>query len=340
MTNLEQLHRLLGSVPELPISEFIESDEGVAESIQFLESPLAQEWLSQHPYWPKWHGVWWRLLTLSELGFQDRVPRAAVEALARSAQRAYEDGFFEAEISRRVGGLHRHARPCPCQLGNLCLILQCYGVDIDQYLPWARSWFIRYQMSDGGMSCAEKAYEATPHASSMVGMIAGLEALIDWKGGARSDDEIQFIERAAKLMIMRQLVRATDAPANPEEKLDELDWQQTAFPRFYFYDVQRGLKVLMKYLERFQGAIPAQALFPAVEAMVRRFPDGRVRVERRFFEDVDTWWTVGEWKRGGVELFPLLERVSQVGRVSPALTQEWHKIQRSLKEYLSEGRIY
>ena len=49
-------------------------------------------------------------------------------------------------------------------------IIAACGVEVDRALPWARPWFVRYQMSDGGLNCDSDAYLVTDECpSSMVG---------------------------------------------------------------------------------------------------------------------------------------------------------------------------
>ncbi len=335
MSDAARLRQLIDAVPTLSNSDFVESRDGVDESIRFIQSAQAQDWLEKHPYWPKWSAIWWQLQLLRELGFESLVPRSVVEAFAKSVKSTFRDAFFESEAPADIVGDYGQSLPCPCQLGNLCLVLRAYGVDVDQTLPWARNWFVRYQMSDGGMSCDEAAYQASPQASSMVGVISCFEAMLGWEPSQLNDDQAQFIERAANHLVQRRLVKASTAPANASEIADEADWKQAAFPRFYFYDVLRGLTALVEYAKRYNRPIPVEAVLPAVESLVQRFPDGRIQIERQSYEGCRTLMMEADWERADAIFHPLLNRVSQIGRISPSLTREWARVRGDLQTLFS-----
>src|SRR5262249_25048269 len=136
-----------------------------------------------------------------------------------------------------------------------------------------------YQMADGGLNCDEGAYFVTGECpSSMVATVASLEAML--RGDARTSEQRAFVDRAARVLIDRALVHGSPTVYNAEERVAAAAWPALAFPRFYFYDVLRGLAALVRWAEATGQAIPAAAVAAAVAAIVERAPDGVARVAR------------------------------------------------------------
>lgn len=76
-----------------------------------------------------------------------------------------------------------------------------------------------------------------------------------------------------------------------------------------------------------------------------RFHDGLVRNERQSFEGIGTLLREqrGDWiKRQSAMLFPLLNKVSVIGAVSPYLSKQWADIKRRLSSFtnLSQGFVH
>jgi hypothetical protein len=304
-------------------AEIAAGDEPFVEaSLRYLASDEAARSLEANSYWPKWNSPWWHLSVLYEMGLAPRVSRVAVERMTASVSRLLPV-FFVADVP--PGRNPMLDTPCPCSLGNIFQMLHAAGADVDRELPWARGWFMRYQMPDGGLSCDENAYRANPQASSMVGTVAPLEAILYATTRAFTSEETEFLDRGARCLLARELRLGCSAEHNREESDDEAEWLLPCFPRFYFYDTLRGLSFVLEYAERLRRPIPARAIEQVVADLEARFPDGRVRVGRHAFEGCGSWnISGGEWKREKkASLFPLLERVSEPGRESPYLSARW-----------------
>ena len=213
------------------------------------------------------------------------------------------------------------------------LVLAACGIDVARALPWIKPWFVRYQMADGGLNCDETAYRQTTECpSSMVATVAPLEAMLldtAWTSAERA-----FVDRAAGCLIDRALVRGSQTVHNAAERSAEGAWRALAFPRFYFYDVLRGLAVLVRWALATGQTLPDAAVAVVVDVLVERWPDGVVRVERRAQEGRTTILPTADRSpspRAPASTFPLLEATSVVGQPSEALTRQWSTARAGLR---------
>ena len=131
---------------------------------------------------------------LYEMGHAKRIPTIAIERMVSAVAKLVPE-FFLADVPPACDPVLD--TPCPCSLGSIYQILNAAGVDMDSELPWARSWFLRHQMPDGGLNCDEDAYRAEPPASSMVGTIAPLEAILFCTSRPFTPEEADFVDRGA-----------------------------------------------------------------------------------------------------------------------------------------------
>lgn len=269
-------------------------EELVRTTEAWLDSPEALGAIALDPYWPKWDGPWWRMLLLYEMGLASRFPRACVKTLTRTVDRHCLH-FFPARIEDLPPGADPIRNvACHCQLGTVYQVLSACGVDVDRELPWIRPWFLKYQLPDGGLNCDESAYtKAQPH-SSFVSTLPPLEAVLFCTRRPFADDEIRFLDRGAEYLIRRNLCRSISRGT-----LIDAAWLRPAFPRFYFYDVLRGLRFLRRWAERLGRTLPQNLLLDPVGAPDRRSFAGTFT--RRFVN--------GSWKRVPAATFDLLDAV-------------------------------
>ena len=293
---------------------------GVNDSLAYLASDAALRSLETDTYWPKWHSPWWHMLLLHELGETRRIPGRVVTAMATGLDRLLHifpiapDEAPGANLQRDIG--------CHCALGTMVPLLAACGVDIARALPWVEPWFVRYQMADGGLNCDETAYQVTTECpSSMVATVPALEAMLAWPA------QRAFVDRAARCLIERALTQGSPTVHNADERSQAPAWFELAFPRFYFYDVLRGLTALCRWAEATGQAIPTAAIAPVVTSLTTRFPDGVIRIGRhahaRHASTVLPTADRSPSPRGPTTSFPLLDAVSVIGAPSEALTREW-----------------
>jgi hypothetical protein len=334
----QSLRAALDAIPEPEIRDSL--DREIAASVAYLESEVARTRLAADVYWPKWDGPWWHMLALFELGEAARIPRAMVEAMTARLD-ALPLKFFPIRPELEAPGARLWCDlACHCALGSMYQVLTACGVDVDRALPWIRPWFVRYQMRDGGLNCDEEAYLVEHECpSSMVGTIAPFEAMLVAPPGADRD---AFLDRAAQFLIERQLTRGSATQFNAVERERAPAWLQPCEPRFYYYDVLRGLAALVRWADSEHGSVPRAALAGAIEHLTTTFPDGVIHAQRHGFAVCPEGWAQapdGEWRRVPTTRFALLDAMSALGRPSASLTRQWTETRRRLRALLDAGRI-
>lgn len=297
---------------------------GVTDSIAYLDSEAALRSVAVDPYWPKWDSPWWHMLLLHELGEAPRIPARAVTAMVARLE-ALPLHYFPIRPEEAPPETDPYRDfACHCALGCMAQVLAACGVEVTRALPWVQPWFVRYQMADGGLNCDEKAYLRSDECpSSMVGTISPLEAMI---GRAQTAAERLFVERGAGFLIGRALVRGSATVHNASEREAAAAWLQPCFPRFYFYDVLRGLSALVGWAELERAVLPAAAVAEVVELLLARYPDGIVRVERNAHAGRMTLLPSDDRApspRAPAVSFALLDAVREIGAPSAALTRQW-----------------
>ncbi|MDY7231187.1 hypothetical protein [Hyalangium rubrum] len=335
MIDLEKL----AAVPSPTPLRSAEVERGIADSVAYLGSDAAQRSVELDPYWPKWHSPWWHMLLLHELGEARQIPARASKALAARVDRLLH--FFPIHPSDAPGADLQRDSACHCALGTMYPVLAACGIDVERALPWVRPWFVRYQMADGGLNCDTTAYLQTGECpSSMVGTVAPLEAML--LGGGGTSEQRAFVARVGGFMIDRALIHGSRTLHNAEERGAAVAWRALTFPRFYFYDVLRGLAVLVRWAEATEQRLPEAAVATVVNALVERWPDGVVRVERQAHAGMTTILpTVDHSPSPGApaSMFPLLDTASRIGEPSEALMRQWSDVRAGLLRLARAGRL-
>jgi hypothetical protein len=307
----------------------------IGYSVAYLKSPEARRSLEASCYWPKWHAPWWHMLLLHEMGETTRIPEIAITQIIAAIDRMPLK-VFPIHAHEVQGGVRLDLDTgCHCQMANYYRVLAGWGVNVDKELPWIRPWLLKYQMADGGLNCDSSAYcvpDEVP--SSMVGTIAAFEAILLHTRHAWSPEEVAFLERAARFLMDRKLMLGSNTRHNAEERAAAPSWMRPCFPRFYFYDVLRGLNALVLWAEHTGKRLPSESIQPVIDHLNERYPDGAVRVERCAFAGKTTFQRTasGGWRadRPAASVFPLLQAVSSVGEFSPHLSWQWQTTKRRL----------
>ncbi len=305
------------------------SKQDIDESVRYLNSSSALKTVAADPYWPKWNSPWWHMLLLHEMGLGDLIPKNLVEAYVTSLNK----------IPLKIFPIHPNempedidpyrGSPCHCQLGNVYQVLYGCGVEVDAELPWIRPWFLKYQMDDGGLNCDNEAYrvkDETP--SSMVGTIAVFEAVLLCTPREWTEEEKKFLDKGAQFLMSRKLILGSDTKHNASERKSAEIWTKLCFPRFYLYDILRGLSALLMWSAKTKQQIPIEAIQEAVSTLKRQFPTGDIKIGRRSYEGAGTILQNenGEWlRKQPATFFGLLNRVSNIGDVSHFLNSQWRK---------------
>jgi hypothetical protein len=264
------------------------------------------------------------MLLLFELGEARRIPERTTRAMI-AALDAMPIKVFPIHRGDVPEGfdIQRHTS-CHCALGSIAQVLTACGVDVARELPWIPAWFPRYQMADGGLNCDWEVYGIKNECpSSMVGTIAAFEAMLEL------EPQSEFVSKGAQFLVGRELRLGSASKANAEERDRAPDWMKLTFPRFYFYDVLRGLRALTRWIEITDARIPTSSIATVVTELCEAFPDGIARVGRQGF-------TVA---RGNPGHFALLDATSRIGDASPALTQSWSETRAGLLRSIDAGRV-
>jgi hypothetical protein len=332
-----QLRARLAGVPAAAVTRTLAIEQAIAASVAYLGADATQRSLEIDPYWPKWDSPWWHMCLLHELGEAQRIPARAAAAMVASLERLPLHHFpIEPGEAPPGTDLSRDVM-CHCALGTMYQVLAACGLEVDRALPWIVPWFVRYQMADGGLSCDEHAYRQTDECpSSMVGTIAPFEAML-----VRGQPDA-FLDRGARFLIARTLSKGSPTVHNAVERDRAPAWRLPCFPRFYFYDVLRGLAALVRWARWSGQPLPRAAIAGVVDPLIERAPDGIVRVARRAFEGLTTVLpgpVRAPSPRGPTSSFALLEATSVVGAPSPALTQQWTTARRDLLAVIDAGQL-
>jgi hypothetical protein len=338
MTSLAAWIDRLAHVPEVEVPPAPAAQAALLESLRYLGSDAAQRSTDGHVYWPKWDSPWWHFLACVELGEARRVPERAASALL-AAMKAVPLQVFPILPEDLPPGDDGSRSLCHCQVASAWQMLSACGVDVDRELPWVGPWFVRYQMADGGLNCDNDAYLVKGECpSSMVGSVPSLEAMLLGELDAARE---AFVDRAAAFLIERRLTLGSSTQHNAGERQREPAWRQLCFPRFYLYDVLRGLAALTRWSELREQPIPLAAIEPVVEHLLGSFPDGVVRLGRLAVEGLSTRAldAAGAWTRQPASRFALLDATSAVGSASPALTRQWTEVRRTLLRLHDARRI-
>ena len=309
----------LAAIPDAVVPRSAAVAAAIEHSVGYLGSDAALRSLAIDPYWPKWHSPWWHMLALHELGETRRIPVRVAEEMAAGLDRLLHS--FPIQPSDAPGADLQRDIACHCALGTMVPVLATFGLEP----PWVAPWFVRYQMADGGLNCDETAYRVTGECpSSMVATVPALEMML------AHPEQRAFVDRAAQLLLARTLTQGSATVHNAEERTAAPAWLDLAFPRFYFYDVLRGLTALSRWAE----PIPTAAVASVLAELGTRFPDGVVRIGRQAHGGRTTILPTADRSpspRVPATTFPLLDATSVIGAPSEALTREWTQTRARLR---------
>lgn len=301
------------------------NDRWIEFSTAYLASKKAKDSLAKDPYWPKWDSSWWHMTLLWELGRADAIPKEAAEGMLAAIEAKYLKFFPNPREPLPQGkDPHRDAL-CHCALGNMYQTLAACGLDLDARAPWMRAWFLRYQLPDGGLNCDEKVYEKGG-ASSIQSTLPVLEAVLA-AGRPLTPSEEHFVDLGAEYLLERRL-----AFRRKDGQLMNPGFLDIGFPRFYDYDVLRGLSFIAEWARLRRRLVPRRAVSWIFDSFDDRFPDARVRVEKEGLPAIETSWNEkdGAWARGKAGTFALLDAVRKVDSPCDALTERWMTVKKVL----------
>ncbi len=301
------------------------TEDAVGETVAYLSSSEAQDSLARDPYWPKWDSPWWRMTLLWELGLERLLPKAAVSAMSQALRGRYLPFFPPADAELPPGADPRRDVTCHCAVGTMHQVLSACGVDVDAELPWMIPWLLRYQLADGGLNCDARAYRGS-RKSSLVSTVPALEAVLGaaLRRGASAAEEL-FLENGARYLLAHKLFRSTSG------RVIDPAWLSPCFPRFYDYDLLRGLCFLTRWADWSKRRLPREAFTEAAVLLESAFGEGPVssRAPACLAERSEIPQSQG-WTIGPARGFPLLRECAAPGPKEP-LSSAWAETRRRLR---------
>lgn len=341
----------------------------VDETVAYLESDEAVAAIETDPYWPKWSNPWWQALLLEELGLPHEIPERFIERYAEAVDRhvLHFFPFTEEQIPPGCDPFKHIA--CHCYLGSLYRVLMATKTfdsdlklvdgrvlagrlavartipsdsfdaapDHERAMSWVRPWFLKYKMADGGLNCDEAKYVCNTPACSVLSTVPALEALLDVDSSLLSEEELAFLDGGVEYLLERKLFRSkrTGEVIDPE-------WLEPAFPRYYFYDVLRGLTLVTRWALKRSRKLSRSAISEALDLLSEQVTaDGLVPKRSNLLKT--TTLTIdhagsADASRIPAIRFDLLDYVDAPGKPSLPLTREYLGLLLRLK-YMSDARL-
>ncbi|GIP22900.1 hypothetical protein [Paenibacillus sp. J22TS3] len=260
----------------------------------------------------KWDGPWWHMAALYEMGEVKQIPQSAiVKAKLLLEKQVWRTFIISAEDYPTSKSDKLKMDCCHCELAVFYMILMAYGCDLDKELPWIREWLLKHQLPDGGLNCEPDAYLHSKK-SSIISTLPPLEAILWFTDREFTEQEAHFLDEGARYLIEHQLVCSKQ-----NGNVIDTEWLKPCFPRFFEYDILRGMSFLAEWSRRRNKALPSGLLVQGLERLNRYVVAGGLRIGRQVSDPQGPW---------GGHTFPLFEAVSGGGEVSPYLTRQLNRV--------------
>lgn len=293
----------------------------IEESISYLTKSESIDSINIDPYWPKWNSPWWHILLLYEIGEIKSVPQPVMDSLVNAINRHYLKFFplYENEIPAGKDPYRNIA--CHCQLGCAYQFLNTYYDDIDSLIPWIVPWFLKYQLPDGGLNCDEAAY-TNSQKSSIVSTLPPLEAILMRAEKGLTEEEKDFLDKGAKYLIKHRLAYKTNGTIMDES------FFQLQFPRFYSYDILRGLTFLVNWRKIRNKDDADEIIEFGYNLIKKKLSNNMLKIERSDFKNEQTLMLSesGNWIWQQASTFPLLDYLDELGKDSVFLSNIFRKL--------------
>ncbi|WP_148929794.1 hypothetical protein [Paenibacillus methanolicus] len=282
------------------------------QSIRYLASASPWEAARAEDSRRKWDGAWWHMAALYEMGEARRIPASAIAKAAQLLDTQVWQTFVITEDDQPTSEADKRKMDCcHCELAVYYMILAASGCDVDHELPWIRQWLLTHRLPDGGLNCDPKAYTGS-RKSSIISTLPPLEAILRHTDRAFTEREANFLDEGARYLIEHRLLCAKQ-----DGSVIDPEWLKPCFPRFFEYDILRGMSFLAEWSRRRNQELPAGVLAEGLERLNAYVDADGVRIGRQVFDPRGPW---------GGHVFPLLEAVSGIGDVSPYLTRQLHDV--------------
>jgi hypothetical protein len=293
------------------------------ESIKFLESGPDMGMDRCEESRRKWDGAWWHMATLYEMGEVKRIPKSAITRVKYFLEAQTWPVFVISASDHPVSANDKMKMDCcHCELAVYYMILVAYGCDLDKELPWIREWLLKHQLPDGGLNCDPSAYTHS-NKSSIVSTLPPLEAILWYTNREFTEQEAIFLDQGARYLIEHRLICSKQ-----NGNIIDMEWLKPCFPRFFEYDILRGMSFLAEWSRRRNKPLPIDLLNEGVQQLGSYTEPAGLRIGRQVFAPQGPW---------GGHTFALLEEVAGIGDVSPYLTRQLAGIISQLEHASNEG---
>ncbi len=248
------------------------------------------------------------MAVLCEMGEAQRIPKST----AHGAMELLKNGTWPRFVisgadASQTDSDRQKMDCCHCELGVFYRVLSECGCDVDTELPWMRNWFLQHQLPDGGLNCDPSAYGGS-RKSSMVSTLPPLEAILYFTSRPFTDAESRFLDEGARYLIEHRLVCS-----KLDREVINNEWLKPLFPRFFEYDILRGLAYLVEWSKRREKPLPETVVAEGLGRLRSYIGKNGVILGRHVNDGTGGW---------NGRTFPLLKSVSRVGKTSPYLARQ------------------
>ena len=245
---------------------------------------------------------------LCEMGEAERIPKStAARAMGLLKNGTWPRFVIAAADAPQTEGDRAKMDCCHCELGVFYRLLSECGCDVDAELPWMRSWFLQHQLPDGGLNCDPSAYGGS-RKSSMASTLPPLEAILYFTPRPFTGSESRFLDEGARYLIEHRLVYSKQ-----DGRIINEEWLKPLFPRFFEYDLLRGLAYLAEWSKRRRQPLPKTVIAEGLGRLMPYIGKNGVILGRHVNDRTGGW---------NGRTFPLLKSVSRVGKTSPYLARQ------------------
>lgn len=301
----------------------MDDQQALRDTLDSLNSPAALAQINEDPYWPKWDSPWWRMLLLHELGKTEWIPQAAAEALAEKIDSACLHFFphTEEELPPDTDGWRDII--CHCALGSILQVFHARGLDIVQRYPWLAAWFRDNHLPDGGYNCSDDAYRGS-RKSSVASTLPMLELLLQVPRLLEAEQRKAIITTGMNYLRQRNLVYSLSDPTRVMDK----DFLIPTFPRYYHYDILRGLRFMVHASREFPGLVSSaewDAWFRLTRDCLANIAPNPTLDTVTIFPVNGQWIdsTSGEHHTRPVSFFPLLDHFRDTENITRRVHAEY-----------------
>lgn len=263
------------------ISENLKANE-LSEIGSLLKSEKALLMLEKDVFWPKWDSPWWYVLLLEETGRLNEIPPNIIKELINCADSQYIK-VLPIKDEGMNGTINSYTEVMDFRLlGGLMKVSSLLKLDIFTYIPWAKNWINRYQLSDGGYGCNDSSSDSVK--KSIISTTVMLEGLIEYSRFLNDTETYaRNMFKAVTYIIQHQIYLSING-----HEIPDTDWDKIIFPRFCEYDFSRGLEVVLDFLLLTERKLKHSSIEQALLLLRRKTDIGLGFSEKQWLADEKT----------------------------------------------------